>query len=71
MMRRCSRTRLSDSKIRGHGSLEVVAEELKKGGGWLVGRRVTIADISNFVYIALRTDGGYLPRQVSECCGVD
>lgn len=51
------RARLSDAKIRGHKSLEIINSELEKGGGWLVGGRPTIADISNFVYIALAPMG--------------
>lgn len=54
------KTRLSDAKIRGHRSLEIIDAELEKGGGWLVGGRVTIADISNFVYIALAPMGDIL-----------
>lgn len=50
-------TRLSDAKIRGHKSLEVIDAELERGGGWLVGGRPTIADVSNFVYIALAPMG--------------
>lgn len=50
-------TRLRDAKTRGTRSLEIINAELEKGGGWLVGGRVTIADISNFVYIALAPMG--------------
>lgn len=49
--------RLKDAKIRGHKSLEIIDQELRKSGGWLVGKRPTIADISNFVYIALAPMG--------------
>lgn len=51
------RTRLADAKERGHKSLEIIDAELAKAGGWLVARRPTIADIANFVYIALAPMG--------------
>lgn len=50
--------RLSDSKIRAHKSLEIVDAHLRDApNGWLVSGRPTIADISNFVYIALAPMG--------------
>jgi glutathione S-transferase len=47
-----NKTRLEDAKVRGHKSLAIIDGELAKRD-WLVGGRPTIADISNFVYIAL------------------
>ncbi|PWN91061.1 glutathione S-transferase [Acaromyces ingoldii] len=49
--------RLRDAKERGHRSLAIIDGELEKQGGWLVAHRPTIADISNFVYIALAPMG--------------
>ncbi|MCO5590274.1 hypothetical protein L7F22_044243 [Adiantum nelumboides] len=49
--------RLKDAKVRGHKSLVILDQELQNFGGWLVGNRPTIADISNFVYIALAPMG--------------
>ncbi|PWN39487.1 thioredoxin-like protein [Ceraceosorus guamensis] len=49
--------RLADAKVRAHKSLAIIDGELAKGDGWLVGYRPTIADISNFVYIALAPMG--------------
>lgn len=52
------RQRLSDSKIRAHKSLEIINGHLRDSPNtWLVGGRPTIADISNFVYIALAPMG--------------
>jgi glutathione S-transferase len=48
--------RLADAKIRGHKSLAIINEALGKSP-WLVGGRPTIADVSNFVYIALAPMG--------------
>lgn len=49
--------RLKDAKVRGYKSLDILDSELEKKGGWLVGNRPTIADISTFVYVALAPMG--------------
>lgn len=51
------RVRLQDAKTRSYKSLRVIDDHLGQHGGWLVGNRPTIADISNFVYIALAPMG--------------
>lgn len=58
--------RLADAKVRDHRSLEILDAELRWRGGWLVGGRPTIADICNFVYIALAPMGDILLRKYPE-----
>ena len=51
------KARLADAKVRSYRSLEILDAELGRRGGWLVGGRPTIADVSNFVYVALAPMG--------------